>query len=225
MLDSLIWHLTSYITSFIVNFISRLTVISNYFQIHQVIVKDRKMARQRRRAFLFFMRPDTHVVLKPLDGSDTYPPTSLAEIQGTYYNDVTAATVWSISAIYIQQATGSSACACRNVQTGIWIAKHYEPWIRELYKKWLTLYYITLHLHSNFGLAIEYSLSAHPGGPENWPSFQRSHRSRVAYMAMSYIKMFSDSPGVQSCEKCIQIIFCCAQWAKICFSRGTADKK
>ena len=38
--------------------------------------------------------------------------------------------------------------------------------------------------------------------------------------------MFSDSPGVQSCKKCIQIIlfFCCAQGAKICSSHGTADE-
>ena len=47
------------------------------------------------------------------------------------------------------------------------------------------------------------------------------------YVAMSYIKMFSDSPGIQSYKECIQIFFvffCCAQWAEISSSHGTADE-
>ena len=47
-----------------------------------------------------------------------------------------------------------------------------------------------------------YSLNGHPSRPENWRFFQRSH----VYVALSYIKMFSNSPGVQSCKKYIQII-------------------
>ena len=45
------------------------------------------------------------------------------------------------------------------------------------------------------------------------------------YVALSYIKMFSDSPGVQSCKKYIQItLFYFSAAAKISSSHGTADK-
>ena len=50
---------------------------------------------------------------------------------------------------------------------------------------------------------VHYSLNGYPSGPENWPFFSTFAH---VYVAMSYIKMFSDSPGVQSCKKYIQII-------------------
>ena len=71
-------------------------------------------------------------------------------------------------------------------------------------------------------ITLHYSLNGHPSGPENWPSFSTFAHM---YAAMSYIKMFSDSPSVQYCKKCIQIIFRCVQQAKICYSCSKADEK
>ncbi len=53
-----------------------------------MVVKDREMARQRRRAFIFFLRSDTHAVLKPLDGSDAYQPMSLVDELDDYYKEL-----------------------------------------------------------------------------------------------------------------------------------------
>ena len=68
-----------------------------------------------------------------------------------------------------------------------------------------------------------YNLSGHPSGPENWPFFQRSHVCTWQLCRTS--KSSATHPAFSPVRNVSRLFFCCAQWAKICYSRGTADEK
>ena len=67
-----------------------------------------------------------------------------------------------------------------------------------------------------------YSLSGHPSRPENWRFFQCSP---MCTWQCCTLKCSATHPAFNPVRNVSRLFFCCAQWAKICYSCGTADKK
>ena len=71
-------------------------------------------------------------------------------------------------------------------------------------------------------ILLSYSLSGHPSRLENWPFSQCLH---VCMQQCCTLKCSATHPVFNPVRNVFRLIFCCAQWAKICYSCSTADEK